>query len=97
MTAADRIDAVSALLVQTMEAHGKYEERELNGVYDEEWARWYAAYAVEHGIGSLIGHDVTAAQLGRFLASSYEEFKQTEPVPAESWQSYTARRIAEEL
>jgi hypothetical protein len=93
----DRTEAVTALLVQAMEAHGNYEETELNGVYDQEWARWYAAYAVEHGIGSLIGHEVTADELGRFLASSYDEFRQTEPAPAESWQSYTARRIAEEL
>ena len=95
--AADRIDAVSAWLVQTMEAHGNYEESELNGVYDQEWARWYAAYAVENGMGSLIGHDVTAARLGRLPATSYEEFKQAEPAPTESWQSYTARRITEEL
>jgi hypothetical protein len=95
--AADRTEAVNALLVQTMEAHDKYEKAELNGVYDEEWARWYAAYAVEHGIGTLIGHDVTAEQLRQFLASSNDEYKQTEPTPGESWQSYTARRITEEL
>ena len=71
--AADHTEAVNALLVQTMEAHGRYEESELNGVYDQEWARWYAAYAVEHGIGSLIGHDVTADQLRQFLSGSNDE------------------------
>ena len=95
--AADRTEAVTALLVQTMEAHGKHEETELSGVYDQEWARWYAAYAVEHGIGSLIGHDVTADQLGQFLANSNDDFKRDEAMPSESWQSYTARRIAEEM
>lgn len=95
--AADHTEAVNALLVQTMEAHGRYEESELNGVYDQEWARWYAAYAVEHGIDSLIGHDVTADQLRQFLASSNDEFERAEPTPRESWQSYTARRITKEL
>lgn len=95
--AADRVEEVTALLVQTMEAHGKYEETELNGVYDQDWASWYAAYAAEHGIGSLIGRDVTADQLGQFLANSNNDFKRAEPTPSESWQSYTARRITEDM
>ena len=95
--AADRIEAVNALLVQTMEAHGTFEETELNGVYDEEWPRWYAAYAVEHGIGALVGHAVSADQLAQFLASSNVEFERAEPKPDEPWAAYTARRITAEL
>ena len=95
--AADRVDAVSALLAETMEAHGKFEETELNGVYDQEWARWYAAYAVEHGIGALVGHTVTSGELAQFLASSNVEFEQAVPKTAESWADYTARRITAEL
>ena len=93
--AADRIEAVNALLVETMEAHGTFEETELNGLYDQEWPRWYAGYAVEHGIGVLIGHAVTIEQLGQFLVDSNVEFEQTKP--DEPWASYTARRIAAEL
>jgi hypothetical protein len=95
--AVDRIDAVAALLAETGEAHGKYEEAELNGVYDQEWARWYAAYAVEHGIGTLIGHPLTTDELAAFLASSNVEFTQTDPPPSEPWAAYTARRITAEL
>ena len=95
--AADRVEAVSALLVETMEAHGKFEETELNGVYDQEWARWYAAYAVEHELGNLVGHAVTTDQLAQFLASSNVEFAQAAPKTAESWANYTARRLAAEL
>jgi hypothetical protein len=95
--AADRVQAISALLVQAEEAHGAFEATELNGVYDTDWARWYAAYAVEHGIGALVGHDVTAARLGAFLASSYVDFERAEPTITEPWASHTARRIAEEL
>ena len=93
----DRTEAVNALLVETMEAHGRFEETELNGVYDQEWPRWYAVYAVEHGIGALVGHAVTTDQLAQFLASSNGEFEQTEPRPDEPWAAYTARRVTAEL
>ena len=94
---ADRFEAVNALLVETMKAHGRFEETELKGVYDQEWARWYAAYAVEHGIGTLLGHPITDDQLAQFLATSNGEFEQTEPKPSDTWAVYTARRITAEL
>ena len=93
--AADRVDAVSALLAETMEAHGKFEETELNGVYDQEWARWYASYVVEHGIGETLGHQVSSDDLATFLASSFVDFKQA--MATEPWGPYTAHRIADEL
>jgi hypothetical protein len=93
----DRFEAVNALLVQAEEAHGAFETTELKGVYDEEWPRWYAAYAIEHGIGALLGHAVTTDQLAQFLARTSFELKQTEPVPSEPWAAYTARRITAEL
>ena len=95
--AADRIEAITAVLAQAEQAHGVYEGTELNGVYDQEWPRWYASYAVEHGISAMVGHDVTTEQLAPFLASSYAELEQTDPKPAEPWAAYTARRIATEL
>ena len=45
---------MSAVFDQAEMAHGRYEATELNGVYDQHWPRWYAAYAVEHGIGALV-------------------------------------------
>jgi hypothetical protein len=95
--ATDGIKAVNALLLQTEAAHGRFETAELHGVYDQEWPRWYAAYAVEHGIGALVGHVVTTDQLAQFLASSYGEFQHAEPKPSEPWAAYTARRITAEL
>ena len=93
----ERVDALNALLVRTGEAHGRYEETELNGVYDQEWPRWYAAYAVEHGIGDVLGHPVTTAQLAAFLASSNADLERIEAERREPWATYTARRIASEL
>jgi hypothetical protein len=95
--AADRIQAVNALLVETMEAHERYEETDLKGVYDQQWARWYAAYAVEHGIRDLISRAVTADQLADFLVRTNAHFERADPKPTEPWAAYTARRIAMEL
>jgi hypothetical protein len=93
----DQTDAIRALLERTEAAHGTYESTELNGVYDEDWAGWYAAYAVEHGIGAIVGRAVTADELEPFLARVHVEFTQVEPNPQEPWAAYTARRITEEL
>ena len=93
----DRFEAIDALLVETGEAHGRFEKTALQGVYDQEWPRWYAAYAVERGIGALLGHPVTTEQLAVFLASSNRDLEQIEPELREPWATYTARRIASEL
>jgi hypothetical protein len=93
----DQIEAIGALLIEAEQAHGAYEATELGGVYDEEWPRWYAAYAVEHGIGEMVGHDVHTDRLAAFLAAAFDEFKAIEPEPAEPWSAYLARRVATEL
>jgi hypothetical protein len=92
--AADHIDAIKTLLGRAEEAHGVFEKAELNGVYDQDWPRWYAAYAVEHGISALVEHDVTTDELAALLASSNAEFERTEPKPSEPWAAYTARRVS---
>ena len=95
--AAEDTEAITALLVQSEQAHGVYERTELNGVYDQDWPRWYAAYAIEHGIGALVGREVTADELAAVLTGSYDNFRQIDPAPAEPWAAYIARRIATEL
>ena len=87
-------EAIEALLVQTEEAHGVYETAELNGVYDQDWAQWYARYAVEHGMGDLVGHPVSADDLARLLETAFADFKSIQPAPAEGWAAYIAERIA---
>ena len=93
----DRIAALEALLAETEAAHGAYETTELNGVYDEEWPRWYAAYAVEHGIGEIVGHPVSVDDLAALLTASWSELQQTDPRPSEPWTTFIARRLAAEL
>jgi len=96
-TAADLVAAIGALLVRTEQAHGVFESTELGGVYDHEWPRWYAVYAVEHGIGELVGGGVTVDELTEFLVRSNAEFEAIDPKPSESWATYAARRISAEL
>jgi hypothetical protein len=95
--AADRIDAITGLLVETEAAHGAYEATELNGVYDQEWPRWYAAYAVEHGLGEQLGHEVSGEQLADFLVTSYAAFEQANAKGDEPWTAFVARRIVQQL
>jgi hypothetical protein len=94
---ADRVEAITRLLVQAEGAHGDYERNELGGMYDEQWPRWYAEFAVNHGIGDLRGRPLSPDDLSAFLASSYGEFKQARAEPDEEWAAYTARRIVAEL
>ena len=88
---AEALRAVEALLSETETAHGAYEAAELGGVYDADWPAWYAAYAVDHGLGDVLGRDVTATDLAVLLTSVYAEYEQTDRT--EPWQAYIARRI----
>jgi hypothetical protein len=91
-----RVAAVAALLAETEAAHGQYETTELNGVYDAEWPRWYAGYAVDHGIGAILGRSISADELAQALGTAWAEYERSEPRPAESWTAFIARRLAGE-
>ena len=91
-----RTPAVERLLVAAEAAHGAYEAAELGGVYDQEWPRWYAVYALDHGVGALVGREVTTDDLTAFLVRAWDEFQALDPRPAESWSAWTARRLVEE-
>jgi len=93
----ERIAALEALLTETEKAHGAYETTELNGVYDEEWPRWYAAYAVDHGLGEIIGRTVSADELTEFLTRHWSALQRADPKPSEPWTTTFARAMAEEL
>jgi hypothetical protein len=95
--AADRIAEIAALLAEAQEAHHVFETTELHGVFDAAWPRWYAAYAIDHGIGPLLGRAITIEALARFLGDSNVELAQLDPAPGESWAAFTARRLTEEL
>ncbi len=41
-------DELAELLREAEEAHAAYEEDELDGATDPDWAEWYARYIVEN-------------------------------------------------
>lgn len=89
------VAAIQALLVETEAAHGAYETAELGGVYDTDWARWYATYAVEHGIGDLVGREIDAERLATFLSDAFAAFEQADPPAAGPWSAFIAERAIE--
>jgi hypothetical protein len=93
----DRTSAIEALLLETEAAHGAYETAELKGEYDAGWPRWYAQYAVDHGIGRHVGRDVDADELASFLATAWEEYGTVGAESAGPWSGFIARRIADAL
>ena len=94
MTDERNIRAIEELLAETEAAHGAYETAELNGAYDEQWPAWYADYAVDHGMGGLLGREVTADELGQQLQSAWADFQAADPHPEEGWVVFIARRLA---
>ena len=88
------IDAIAKLLEETEAAHGVYETAELNGVYDQNWAQWYAGYAVEHGLGDLLGRPLDVDSLAMTLADGFGAFERTDPRPAQGWAAFLAERLA---
>ena len=92
-TAAD----ITSLLLEAEQAHGVYESIELNGVYDQDWPRWYAEYVIEHGLAEIVGHTTPLDRVTMVLETAYAEFDRADPKPAGSWAEHIGRRMAEEL
>ena len=90
----DRASAIEEFLLRAEAAHGAYEATELNGVYDEEWPRWYATWAVENGVNELLARSVDADELAGLLASAWDELQRADPKPPDSWSTFVARRLA---
>ena len=88
------VAAIEELLVRAERAHGAYEATELSGVYDKEWPRWYATWAVENGINDVLARPVGADDLAEVLTSAWDEFERAEPKSPDSWSAFVARRIA---
>lgn len=96
--ASDRVEAVTNLLVEAELHHGTYEALDLGGVYDQDWASWYAEYLIEHGLNEIVGHATPLDRVGPFLANAYADFEQLEPKPDRGeWAAHIARRIIEDL
>ena len=90
---ADRTAAVEAILAATEAAHGAYEATVLHGVYDQAWAAWYAAHAVDHGIGEALGRPIAADQLATAFTTAWEARSASGGATSEPWASWMASRL----
>ena len=85
--------SIARLLTETLVAHSDHETTVLGGVYDEEWAFWYATYLLEHGLPDLLPHaaKLNAAQLGAILTQLDADYRQEKR--EEEWPTYYAERL----
>lgn len=84
---------LTELLQRAGQAHGHYENTVLKGVYDQDWAPWYADWVVQHGFNQLLNTNHDAASLGQLLFDLNEDHKRD--TSAQSWASYTAVRLVQ--
>ncbi len=68
---------IESLLIQAEQAHGQYEQTILNGIYDRDWASWYANYAIDQGIEKVLNSKhLKPAEFKRFWGVKLETFEQ---------------------
>ncbi len=85
---------VESLLIQAEQAHGHYEQTVLNGVYDQDWAIWYANYAIDQGMEKVLNRSFLGERLSQFLSQSYEQYKAEKS--QKTWAAYTSQKLVEE-
>jgi hypothetical protein len=91
----ERESTVAQLLDETESEHGAYEQEELGGQRDEEWASWYAGYALEHDIGDVLG---TTPEIGRLAEVLTEATAEREREGSEQgWSEYAAAMVVDRL
>lgn len=90
---------ISALLTHTAMAHRQYELQMLNGERDEEWARWYADFLLNHGSPELLRRHIARDQLQNRLDELLIQCDthHRANAPEEKWEDYYARYLLELL
>ncbi|MBD1856005.1 MULTISPECIES: hypothetical protein [Leptolyngbya] len=86
-----KTSAIALLLTQADQAHHDYEQSVLKGLYDQDWADWYAEYVIQNGLSELLEQEVTVQQVSQFFTQSYEAYKGKKS--GESWADYTAKEM----
>lgn len=87
---------ITTLLRRAGSAHGVYESSVLKGVYDQDWAVWYADWALKNGLPELLGTRFMAEQFdvasfGKLLFEINEQH--VREGHGLSWAEFTAQRL----
>jgi hypothetical protein len=93
MTNNDLVARIASLLSQAGAAHHEYEQTVLQGVYDQDWPLWYARYAVEQGLNSLLNMPLNPEQVSQLLTQIYQDYESEKPQL--TWAEYTAEKLVE--
>ncbi|SRR5581483_5424942 len=72
-------------------AHAEYEQQVLNGVYDQQWAEWYAHYLVTHGWNKGLERAWEESALAAALRAA--EAAHRANAPDRPWQEYYAEYL----
>lgn len=91
MTDQERRAAAVQQLTAASAAHFEYETTALQGVYDQQWAEWYADYLVQHGWNDLFEQAWTVQDLTDALCQADAAHRQNEPDA--QWHDYYAPRL----
>lgn len=83
---------IETLLKGAAEAHHQFEQDALDGRRDEDWARWYAAHLIEHGIDKLIQPVPGLNQLADLLIAITEKH-QAQSADTD-WNRFAAEEIS---
>lgn len=73
-------------------AHFEYETSVLRGVYDQQWAEWYARFLLEHDWDALFERAWTIGDLTDALRQADATFRAA--APQQGWQEFYAGLLA---
>ena len=91
----ERIERLTQLLDEAESAHGTYEQEQLGGQRDEQWARWYAEYLVEHDLGGVLGTTPTIEEVDAVLTEATEDLEREGG--DREWSEFAAERVVSRL
>lgn len=88
----NKVNQLFNLFVKTVWAHHEHQERDLNGVYNVNWAPWYASFLIDNGVGDVIGYEIDEESLTQFLVDVDKKYRREKP--NQEWPVYYAIQLA---
>lgn len=92
MDETERRQQLQQALAKASAAHFEYETNTLQGVYDQQWAEWYAEFMLAHGWNDMCAQEWNVAALAATLRQLDQEYRAQ--APQNSWQEFYAARFA---
>lgn len=91
MTIPSVVREISSLLTQAGMEHHKYERDILKGIYDSDWAIWYADCVLSKGLNQLLNTSFSLERLTQILIQTNDRYEAE--TPEQDWSNYTAEKI----